>query len=91
MMYVRSRYLCGVIALSDAALVSGGVPLERYSWSIASQPVVNAQLVLLLLLANFAMLALLLCGMLSAIVLTRRGVRLTLRHVSRFFARPTRA
>ncbi len=91
MMYVRSRYLCAAIAVSDVVLLAAGVPLQRYSWSVASQRAVDPQTILVLLLANVALLALLLCGMLSAIVLTRRGVQLTLRHVSRFFARPSRA
>jgi len=91
MMYVRSRYLCAVIAVSDTALVGAGVPLQRYSWSVASQTPVDPKMVLLLLLANFTLLALLLCGMFCGVVLTKRGVQLTLRHVSKFFARPSRA
>ncbi len=90
-MYVRSRYLCASIALCDAALVVAGVPLQRYSWSIAEQPQADPQTILLLLLANIALLGLMVCGMLAAVVLTRRGMRLTFRHVSRFFARPSRA
>jgi hypothetical protein len=88
---IRTRYIIACIAIADAALVFGGVPLQRYSWSVAAQSAPDSNLVLTLIAANVGLLLLALCGMLASLVLARRGVRFAFRHVSRFFARPSRA
>jgi hypothetical protein len=91
MMRIRTRYICASIAIADAALVFGGVPLQRYSWSVAAQTAPDSNLVLMLIAANVGLLLLALGGLLASMVLARRGVRFAFRHAARFFARPSRA
>lgn len=91
MINLRVRYLCAIAAAVDATLVFGGVPLQRYSWTVATQPSPDATLVLMLIGANVLLLGVALCGVCVSTALARRGVRIVARHAARFFARPSRA
>jgi hypothetical protein len=88
--YVRTRYLCACVAITDAAVIFGGVPLQRVSWSTAMQPDPDAHTVLMLIAANVALLVVALIGLSAAAILGRRGVRFAFKRVSKSFARPTR-
>lgn len=91
MMYVRTRYLCAGIALSDAALVGAGIPLQKYSWSLANSPGADVHSILLALLGNLALLAVLVCGFACASIVAQRGAFLLLRRYAATYVRANSA
>ena len=87
MMYVRTRYLCAVAAACDAAVVGGGVPLQRYSWTLAQSNTADAQDILMALAANLALLVVAALGLCTAYVLARRGTMLMIRRFAGAYVR----
>jgi hypothetical protein len=73
MMYVRTRYLCVCVAVADAAVVAGGVPLQHYSWSAVHDPSSSVHTLGTLLLANTLLLLVVLAGFAAALALSKRA------------------
>lgn len=91
MMYVRTRYLCACVVVSDAALIGAGIPLQKYSWSLANSQGADVNAILLALLGNLALLAVLVCGFIAATVLAQRGAFLLVRRYAAAYVRQNSA
>lgn len=91
MMYVRTRYLCACVVASDAALLGAGIPLQKYSWGLAHAPGADVNSILLALLGNVALLAVLLCGFISATIVAQRGAFLLVRRSAEAYVRSSSA
>ncbi len=87
MMYVRTRYLCLFVAGSDATLIGGGVPLQKYSWDLASSGNADVHSILVALVANLAMLVVALCGLMGGCLLLQRGAFFMIKHFAATFVR----
>lgn len=71
-LHVSSRVLVAFLIAADAAIFAGGASLERYSFAAAADPRSSARLILALLLANFALLAVLLAAVAAGGVIATR-------------------
>ncbi|HET7813300.1 MAG TPA: hypothetical protein VFL13_02875 [Candidatus Baltobacteraceae bacterium] len=91
MMYVRTRYLCACVVVSDAALLGAGVPLQKYSWGLVHTPAADVHSILLALLGNLALLAVLLCGFAAATIVAQRGAFLLVRRYAAAYVRSNSA
>lgn len=91
MMYVRTRYLCALVAACDVALVGGGVPLQRYSWALAQSSTADVQDITVALAANVALLFVAALGLCTAYVLARRGTMLMIRRFAGAYVRHSSA
>ena len=90
MTHVRTRYLLVCVGVSDLTLLAGGIPLQRYSWSLVhANPDVHA--IWLALAANVALLLFMLCGFSAMFELARRGAWMLIRRYAAAVALPTLA
>lgn len=75
MKHVRTRYVLAALAIADATLLLGGVPLQRYSWIAARDPAAagGTQTLWMLLAANLGMLLVAFAAMYAAMLLSKRA------------------
>ena len=76
---------------ADATIVVGGIPLLHDTYMAVSQRAGDMPLLLQLLLANIAMLLLLIAAVLAYGLLGLRAVRSAIKYFPRFFEQPIRA
>ncbi len=88
---IRAPFLLAVVVAADITIVVGGIPLLRYTYMALGERAGDLPLLVQLLLANVAMLLLVIGAMFACGLLGARAVRGAVKYSPRFFARPIRA
>ncbi len=88
---IRARFLLAVIVAADATIVVGGIPLLHDTYMAVSQRAGDMPLLLQLLLANVAMLLLVIAAMFAYGMLGVRAVRSAIKCSPIFFEQPIQA
>lgn len=87
---IRKRFLFAVVVAADLTIIFGGLPLLRYTYVALSRHVTDATVLSQLLVANVAMLLLVIAAMFAWGMLGARAIRGLIRLGPTIFAQPIR-
>ena len=88
---IRARFLFAVVVVADLTIILGGIPLLRDTYLALSYRATDATLLLQLLVANLALLLLVIAAMFACGMLGARAMRGVIRYGPTIFAQPIRA